>query len=296
MELNSLLQLFISGISLGAVYALIAVGFAIVYSIMKFSNFAHGGMISACAYIGFFFQRALNNPPFYVTVIFTALCGVAMALCIDTVAYRRIRKKQAPNLYYFLASITVAILIEQILSVFFGKNLYGYPAIFQSTTFNIGSFRFSSIDTLILVVSLVILGILLYVINKTKIGLAIRTVAISPATSRLMGINSNMVITTVFAIAGALAGISGVLLGAKYSVYPSLGPSMMIKGFIASVIGGLGSLGGAISAAIILGVVEIILTYWIGSLATPIALFGGMLIFLAIRPDGISGKFAKDKV
>ncbi len=291
------LQLLISGISLGSVYALIAVGFAIVFSILRFSNFAHGGMISACAFIGYFFQASFETPPpFYVTVLFTAVCGVVMALLIDTVAYRRIRKKQAPSLYYFLASITIAILIEQILSVFFGKNLYGYPQIFESTTFHIGSLRFSSIDTLILVVSLAILTILLLVINKTRIGLAIRAVAISPATSRLMGINSNVVIMTVFAIAGALAGISGVLLGTKYSVYPSLGASMMIKGFIASVIGGLGSLSGAIPAAIILGVVEIFLTYWLGSLATPIVLFGIMLVFLAVRPEGISGKFAKDKV
>lgn len=291
------LQLLISGISLGSVYALIAVGFAIVFSILRFSNFAHGGMISACAFIGYFFQASFETPPpFYVTVLFTAVCGIVMALLIDTVAYRRIRKKQAPSLYYFLASITIAILIEQILSVFFGKNLYGYPQIFESTTFHIGSLRFSSIDTLILVVSLAILTILLLVINKTRIGLAIRAVAISPATSRLMGINSNVVIITVFAIAGALAGISGVLLGTKYSVYPSLGASMMIKGFIASVIGGLGSLSGAIPAAIILGVVEIFLTYWLGSLATPIVLFGIMLVFLAVRPEGISGKFAKDKV
>ena len=171
-----------------------------------------------------------------------------------------------------------------------------YPAIFTSTTFNIGTFRVSSVDTLILVVSLAILAVLLFVINKTKIGLSIRTVAISPETSRLMGINSGVVIMTVFCIAGALAGISGVLLGAKFSVYPSLGPSMMIKGFIASVIGGLGSLGGAIIAAILLGIVEMYLTYWIGSLASPIVLFGGMLIFLAVRPEGISGRFAKDKV
>lgn len=290
-------QLFISGISLGSVYALIAVGFAIVFSILKFSNFAHGGMISACAYIGYFFLSAFETPPpFAVTVLFTTVCGVALALLVDFVAYRRIRRKQAPNIYYFLASITIAILIEQILSVFFGKNLYGYPAIFESTTFNIGNIRFSSVDTLILVVSLVILAVLLYVINGTKVGLAIRTVAISPSTSRLMGINSNVIIIVVFAIAGALAGISGVLLGMKYSVYPSLGPSMMIKGFIASVIGGLGSLGGAIVAAIALGIVEIFLTYWIGSLSAPIVLFGIMLVFLAVRPEGISGRFAKDKV
>lgn len=291
------LQLLISGISLGAVYALIAVGFAIVFSILRFSNFAHGGMISACAFIGYFFQAAFEEtPPFAVTVLFTACCGVVMALFIDTVAYRRIRKKKAPSLYYFLASITVAILIEQILSVFFGKNLYGYPAIFENTTFTLAGLRFSSMDTLIMIISLALLGLLLFIINKTRIGLAIRTVAINPEASRLMGINSSMIIIIVFAIAGALAGISGVLLGAKYSVYPSLGSSMMIKGFIASVIGGLGSLGGAIPAAILLGLFETILTYYFGSLSTPIFMFVIMLVFLAIRPEGISGKFATDKV
>lgn len=291
------LQLLISGISLGSVYALIAVGFAIVFSILKFSNFAHGGMISACAFIGYFFQASFEEtPPFFVTVLFATVCGVALALFIDAVAYRRIRIKQAPNLYYFLASITFAILIEQILNVFFGKNIYAFPAVFSSTTFYIGSLRFSSIDTLILVVSLAILAVLIFVINKTRIGLAIRAVAINPGTARLMGINSGVVIITVFSIAGALAGVSGVLLGAKYSVYPSLGATMMLKGFIASVIGGLGSLNGAIPAAILLGVVEMILTYYVGSLATPIFLFGIMLIFLVIRPEGIAGKFAKDKV
>lgn len=288
-------QLIVSGISLGAVYALIAVGFAIVFSILKFSNFAHGGMISACAFIGIYFQRAFN-PPFWVTVLFSTVCGIGMALLIDTVSYRRIRKKQAPNIYYFLSSITVAILIEQILSVFFGKNLYGYPPVFESTTFMLGGIRFSSMDTLLLVVSLVMLAALIFVIQKTKIGLAIRAVAISPSTSQLMGMHSDAIIITVFAIAGALAGVSGVLLGAKYSVYPSLGSSMMMKGFMASVIGGLGSLGGAITAAILLGVVEIILTYYFGALSIPIWLFVIVLVFLAVRPEGIAGRFAKDKV
>ena len=297
MGFNSILQLIISGISLGSVYALIAVGFAIVFSNMRFSNFAHGGMISACAYIGYFFQSATDTPqPFWLTLLFTTVCGVVMSLLIDTVAYSRIRKKQAPNLYYFLASITVAILIEQLLNIYFGRNSYAFAQIFKSTTFMMGSLRFSSLDTLILVVALAILGVLIFVINKTRIGLAIRTVSINPQASRLMGINSNVVITTVFAIAGALAGVSGVLLGAKYSVYPSLGQSMMIKGFIASVIGGLGSMGGAIGAAIILGLVEIFLTYWVGSLSTPIILFGAMLLFLVIRPEGLAGRFAKDKV
>lgn len=297
MNLQQLMQLLISGISLGSVYALIAVGFAIVFSILKFSNFAHGGMISACAYIGFYFQRAFDTtPPFIITVLFTSACGLILAVIIDTVAYRRIRSKGAPNIYYFLASITVAIMIQQILAVFYGKNLYAYPPIFSSTTFYIGSIRFSSIDTLIMGVSLAILAVLILLIEKSRIGLAIRAVAIDAKTSRLMGMNSNVIIMAVFIMAGLLAGVSGTLLGLKFSIYPSLGSSMMIKGFIASVIGGLGSLSGAIIAAILLGVVEILLTFFLDSLSTPIILFGIMLLFLFVRPEGISGKFATDKV
>lgn len=291
------LQLLISGISLGAVYALIAVGFAIVFSVLKFSNFAYGGMISACAYLGYYFQRSfLKTPPIYITILFSALCGMLLAFIIDFIAFRRLRAKQAPNIYYFLASVTLSILIVQILSVFYGKNLYAYPAIFESTTFFVGSIRFSTIDTLILIVSLAILALLIVLIDKTRIGLAIRAVAINPLTCRLMGIDSNFIIVAVLAIAGVLAGVSGVLLGLKYSVYPTLGSQMMLKGFIASVIGGLGSLSGAIIAAIILGIVEIFLTFYLGSLSTPIILFGVMLVFLALRPEGIAGRFAKDKV
>lgn len=290
-----MIQLFVSGISLGSVYALIAVGFAIVFSVLKFSNFAHGGMISACAFIGFFFQETFQTP-FYVTVLVTAVVGMLMALLIDTLGYRRIRKKKAPTLYYFLSSITFAIMIEQILSVYFGNNLHAFPPIFNETTFSVGSLRFSSVDTLIFGVSMVLIVVLILVIEKTKVGLAIRAVAINSDTARLMGINSSVIVTAIFVTAGILAGISGVLLGLKYSVYPTLGQQFMTKGFIASVIGGLGSLGGAIAAAFGLGIVEIFLTYYVGSVTTPIILFGIMLLFLFIRPEGISGRFAKDKV
>lgn len=291
------IQLLISGISLGAVYALVAVGFAVVFSVMKFSNFAHGGMISACAYAAFYFQRAFTPPPpIYITILFSAAFGVLLSLVIDTIAYRRLRTKQSPNIYYFLASITMSILIVNFLTIFYGKNLYAFPPIFSSTTFHIGSIRFSSMDTLILLISLGILAILVFFIDKTRVGLAIRSVAINPQVSKLMGINPDVTIMTVFAITSALAGISGVLLAMKLSVYPTLGSQMMIKGFVASVIGGLGSLSGAIIAAIFLGIFEIFLTFYLGSLSTPIVLFGAMLVFLAVRPSGIAGRFAQEKV
>ena len=291
------LQLLINGICLGAVYALIAVGFAIVFSVLKFSNFAHGGMISACAFLGYFFQASFETPPpIWVTIIFSSVSGVIFALFLDTIAYRSIRRNKSPNIYYFLASLTMSIIITSILNIFFSKNPLAYPALFSSTTFSVGSLKISKMDTMILAVSVVLLVALMLLINKTKIGLAIRAVAINPETSKIMGINSSLIIIMVFSIAGCLAGVSGVLLGCKYGVYPDLGQTMMIKGFIASVIGGLGSLGGAIIAAFALGIIEMIWTYMFGSLSTPVMTFVVMLLFLFIRPQGISGKFSKEKV
>ncbi|MCQ2412126.1 MAG: branched-chain amino acid ABC transporter permease [Sphaerochaetaceae bacterium] len=291
------LQLLINGICLGAVYALIAVGFAIVFSVLKFSNFAHGGMISACAFMGYFFQaRFKTAPPIWVTIIVTALCGVVFALFLDMIAYKSIRKHKSPNIYYFLASLTISIIITSILNVFFSKNPLAFPMIFKTTTFSVGSLKVSKMDTMILVISVVILVALMFLINKTKIGLAMRAVAINPDTSKLMGINSSLILVMIFSIAGSLAGVSGVLLGCKYGVYPDLGQTMMVKGFIASVIGGLGSLGGAIAAAFLLGIIEMFWTFLFGSLSTPVMTFVVMLLFLFVRPQGISGKFAKEKV
>lgn len=168
--------------------------------------------------------------------------------------------------------------------------------IFKTTTFSVGSLKVSKMDTMILVISVVILVALMFLINKTKIGLAMRAVAINPDTSKLMGINSSLILVMIFSIAGSLAGVSGVLLGCKYGVYPDLGQTMMVKGFIASVIGGLGSLGGAIAAAFLLGIIEMFWTFLFGSLSTPVMTFVVMLLFLFVRPQGISGKFAKEKV
>jgi len=290
------LQLIINGISIGAIYALIAVGFAVVFNIMRFSNFAHGGMISACAFISYFFQRAFDPPPpFYVTILFTAVVGMVIALLIDTLAYQRIRAKNSPKIYYFLMSLTFAILIEQILTVFYGTNLYGFPSVFENQTFSMGPIIIKTMNLVILVVSVVILVGLMLLINKTKIGLAIRAVAINADTSRLMGINSNVIVTTIFIIAGILAGVAGVFLGVQYGVHPSVGPSMMLKGFIASIIGGLGSLGGAIYAAIALGLIEIFLTFFFGATEATVILFAIMLGFLFIRPQGFAGKIIEDK-
>jgi branched-chain amino acid transport system permease protein len=254
-------------------------------------------MISASAYIAYFFQAAFpETPPLWLTIIFTSIASLVVALLLDTICYRNIRRKNSPTIYYFVASITFGILIEQILNVFYGKASYGFPRMFEKTSIQLLGAKVSTLDAVMLAISIGILAVLMVIIEKTKLGLAIRAVSIDSHTGRLMGINSGLVIVFTFALAGLLAGVSGTLLGMKYSVYPTLGSSMVVKGFIASTIGGLGSLPGAIIAAILLGIVEMIAVYNLGSSVTPVLLFGIMLFFLFVRPQGISGKFAQDKV
>lgn len=291
------IQLLINGISLGAIYAIIAVGFALIFSILRFSNFAHGAIISATAYIAYFFQNSFDPaPPLVVTTIVSALAGMVIILLVDTIGFRNIRKNLSPRIYFFVASITIAIMIEEILSVFFGKNFFGFPSIFEKTTFEFMGITFATMDIIVLAISAGLLVVLMLIINKTRLGLAIRTVAIDVVTSKLMGVNTDVIIIFSFALAGLLAGVSGVFLGIKYSVYPSLGSSIIVKGFMASVIGGLGSLTGAIIAATVLGVVEMLLIYNFGSTITPALLLIVVLVFLFVRPQGILGRIVQDKV
>ncbi|MCF0238650.1 MAG: branched-chain amino acid ABC transporter permease, partial [Sphaerochaetaceae bacterium] len=174
------LQLLINSVCLGAVYALVAVGFAIVFSVLRFSNFAHGGMISACAFIGYFFQASFEKaPPIWVTILVTSVFGILFALVLDRLAYKSIRKNKSPNIYYFLSSLTISIIITSVLNIFFSKNPLAYPMLFKTTTFSIGKLNVSKMDTMILIVSVTILAILMFVINKTKIGLAMRAVSIN---------------------------------------------------------------------------------------------------------------------
>ncbi len=296
MGIKLIIQLLVNGISLGAVYAIVAVGFALIFSVLKFSNFAHGGTISATAYLAFFFQRMFNPaPPLWVTVIFAAAAGAAISWALDSIGYRSIRRRESPLIYYFVSSITFGILIENALSVFFGKNFFAFPNIFEKTTVELGGISFSKMDMVVLAVSIVLLALLMLLINKTRIGLAIRAVAQDSRTAKLMGINSGVIITLSFLIAGALAGVSGVFMGVKYTIYPTLGSSIIFKAFIASVIGGLGSLSGAIIGAFGLGILEMLLVFFFGSSITPALIFAIVLIFLFIRPQGISGKLLQDK-
>ena len=290
-----LIQQLINGISLGAVYALIAVGFALVFNILKFSNFSHGGVLTVTAYIGYLIASKFHTNIWW-TLFLTALAGGVLALCIEFIGFKRLRKKKSPVIFYFVSSITVGILLENLITIFFSSNFYSYPRFFKKSVLEFAGVNIAVTDFLMLVISFGALGILMLVLYKTKIGVAIRGLSMDPDTTSLMGINVNLVVAATFFASGFLGGLSGVFLGINYTLYPQIG-KLIVKGFIASVLGGLGNIFGAVVGAVLLGVLEVLLVSigFIGSGLSPVVVFLVTMAFLIIRPQGIAGMIIHEK-
>lgn len=289
-------QALINGLSLGAVYAIIAVGFALVFNILKFSNFSHGGVLVVTAYVGYLIQSTFSLN-FFWTLIATAVFGGLLALGIEFVAFRRPRKKKANVMLYFVSSITMGMLLENIIAIAFGSAFVSYPLFFEKSFFRVGNIVFIVTDLLMLGISLVSLTLLMVVLFKTRLGIAIRALSMDADTTSLMGANVTLIIMATFFASGVMGGIGGMFLGINYTLYPSLG-KLVVKGFIASVIGGLGSINGAVIGAFLLGLLEVLLIWidGIGAGWAPVVVFLVMIAFLIIRPQGIAGRITREKV
>lgn len=292
-------QQLMNGISLGSVYALIAVGFALIFNILKFSNFSHGGLMTLTAYIGYvgarFFSARLHSTALLIATLLTAaIAGALVAIGVERVAFRRLRQSNSAVIYYFISSITMGILMENLVTIFASSNFYSYPKFIEQSLVTFLGLTIAVSDLLMLTISSAALGLLLLVIYRTKLGLAIRALSFDVRTANLMGMDSNKVVMATFAASGILGGISGVFLGINYTLYPQLG-QLITKGFIASVIGGLGSITGAMLGALLLGTLEVTLISIVGAGITPAYVFVIMLLFLLFRPQGISGKIVQEK-
>lgn len=290
-----LAQLFLNGISLGAVYAMIAVGFALVFNILKFSNFSQGGVLTVTAYIGFLITGRLGTS-FLPTLLLTAAAGGVVAMIVERIAFRRLRNKRSPVILYFVSSITMGMLLENLIVVGFSSNFYSYPKFFETTVVRFAGLTAATTDLLMLGTAVAALLALMFVLYRTRLGVAVRALSMDGPTTSLMGVDVNLVIAATFFIVGALGGTAGVFLGINYTLYPQLG-QMIVKGFIASVIGGLGNLAGAVVGALLLGLLEVGLTSidGIGSGLAPVVVFVITLVFLILRPQGIAGKIIQEK-
>ncbi|RRD63416.1 branched-chain amino acid ABC transporter permease [Fretibacterium sp. OH1220_COT-178] len=294
--LSTLFQQIINGLSLGSVYALIAVGYSLVYSILLFSNFAHGGFLVVGGYACYY----LLTQSGYGIVLASAgavLASGVVAVLTERLAYKPIRERTSTTLYLLIASMGVSIVIENIFVIVVGGRFRALPQdTFPSGVFSLGSgVTVNASDILSLAVAVIFLGALQLFLSRTRWGLAIRAAACDLRTAGLMGVNVSLLIGIVFFVAGLLAAVGGIFLSAKYSIYPQLG-NITIKAFIAAVIGGLGSLPGAVLGSLLLGLAEMLTAGFISSQMRDIVVFSMLVAMLLVRPAGFFGKRVGDKI
>lgn len=287
------MQYVISIISVGSVYALISVGFALVYGVLQLSNFSHGAVMASGAFIAYTLVRSGVN--WVLALLVTAVLCAALSSIIEFLALRRIRNNEGDSIYMFVSSVTVLMVINSILDIIFGSSVRAFPKIFDVAIVELFGYNFPKINIMIISVCAFLLIILSWFLIRTKAGISIRAAAADQTVCRLMGINTNLTISFVFALSGALAGIGGVFLGISYSVCPTMS-SLISKAFMATVIGGLGSLLGAVIGAYILAALEVLTQLYAGWAWVSIACFTLTVLFLLLKPSGILGEKIDTKV
>jgi branched-chain amino acid transport system permease protein len=289
MTVELFFQQLINAISLGSLYALLALGLAIVYGVLKVLNFAHGSLVAVTGYIMWLISMELELP-FAVAIVAGILGATGVSILTERVAFRPLRgSKYAVML---ISSFAVAIIIENLIRLLIDPRPKGMriPPVFDKVI-RIGAFRIGSLSIITLVISLVVMGLLLYFLLRTRWGLALRAAAVDFDVTRLVGVPANRIISLAFAIAGLLAGIAAALWVIRVGgIAPTMGLVPIIKAFVANVIGGLGSLPGAVVGGLILGFFDIFLKAFLPPGVRPYVeaiSLAAVVVILYFRPQGI---------
>ena len=291
----SFLQFLISGISLGSIYALIALGYTMVYGIAKMLNFAHGDVIMIGAYVAYVSISTLNLSPFFAVLIAVVTCTL-LGILIERVAYKPLRNSSP--LTVLITAIGVSYFLQNIALLIFGSKAVNFTSVVSLPAFEIVPGLTVTGETAVTIaVSVVIMAALMIFINHTKAGQAMLAVSEDRGAAQLMGVNVNGTISLTFAIGSALAAIAAVLLCSSYPVLsPYTGAMPGIKAFVAAVFGGIGSIPGAMIGGILLGVIENLSKAYISSQMSDAIVFLILIIVLLVKPTGILGKKINEKV
>jgi branched-chain amino acid transport system permease protein len=295
------LQQLVNGIAWGSIYALIALGYTMVYGVLRLINFAHGDVYMVGAYAGLFAARWLRaglEPSLYKAVLVLAF---AMAVCaalgmiIERAAYRPVRRQ--PRLTSLITAIGVSLLLENLGMVLFGARPRAFPEIIPSRRVAMGSIVIGSHQLLVLAVSLALMALLQLVVHRTKAGKAMRAVSFSTDAARLMGIATDRIIAFTFAIGSALAAAAGVLVGLYLPrVDPLMGLIPGIKAFVAAVLGGIGNIPGAMVGGLVMGIAETMVVAYLAPTYRDAIAFALLILILLFKPSGLLGKREVEKV
>ena len=288
------LSYLINGISLGSVYALIALGYTMVYGIAKMLNFAHGDIIMVGAYAVIVAVMQLSLPPVIAILISIIVCAV-LGVVIERLAYKPLR--QAQPLTVLITAIGVSYLLQNVALLIFGSEQKAFPTILKLPAIKLGQVTIDGITLVTLGVTAIIMIALTLFINKTKLGKAMRAVSEDKEAAGLMGISTNRTITITFAIGSALAAVASIFYGATYVyIKPTTGAMPGIKAFTAAVFGGIGSIPGAMLGGVLLGLIEQFSKTYISTLWADAIVFGVLVLVLVVKPTGLLGKQMSEKV
>lgn len=289
------LSYLISGLSLGSVYAIIALGYTMVYGIAKMLNFAHGDVIMIGGYVSFLAMTNLHMPNWLAILLAIVVCTV-LGIIIEGLAYRPLR--QASSLAVLITAIGVSFFLQNAAQLLWGANPISYNSVITGTiSFGGGQLNVSVISLVTIAVCIVIMICLSIFISKSKMGKAMRACSEDKGAAQLMGINVNLTISVTFAIGSALAAIAGVLLCSSYpQLMPTTGSMPGIKAFTAAVFGGIGSVPGAFIGGLLLGIIESFAKAYISTQLANTIVFAVLIIVLLVRPVGLLGKKITEKV
>ncbi|MEG0704197.1 MAG: branched-chain amino acid ABC transporter permease [Carnobacterium sp.] len=292
--MENFIQQLINGLSLGSIYALIALGYTMVYGIIKLINFAHGEVYMVGSYVGYTVIRNFNLgliPALLFSMVFCAILGVV----VERVAYKPLRK--ATRVAALITAIGVSFLLQYIVLFIMGPEVNAFPETLQNKSYSLGGITIDEQQITIFVVTIVLMLALQFIVKKTKMGKAMRAVSVDADAAKLMGINVDNTISFTFALGSALAGAAGVLVGIYYnSISPMMGTAPGLKAFIAAVLGGIGLIPGAMFGGFTIGIIETLISGYGNSMIKDAVVYGILIVILIVKPSGLLGKNTKEKV
>ena len=287
-------QQLVNGLSIGSIYALIALGYTMVYGIIKLINFAHGDIYMLGAYVGFISIAQLHLGFFPALLLAMVVCGV-LGVIIERIAYKPLRN--ATRIAALITAIGVSYFLEYSTQKIMGPVVKTYPSVLSNQTFHVFGIQIQMQQIYILAITIILMLALQFIVRKTKIGRSMRAVSVDADAAKLMGINVDATISYTFAIGSALAGAGGVLVGMYYNtINPLMGMVPGIKAFVAAVFGGIGIIPGAMFGGFFIGIVEALVTAYGSSLYKDAVVYAILILILIIKPAGLLGKNVKEKV
>lgn len=310
MFFETFFQNLLNALQWGSFYALIALGYTMVYGVLLLINFAHGDIFMMGAYIGFFIASFLLAqyavalpfalPPtaiFFLTLLFSMIFTALLGVTIERVAYRPLRRKGASRLYVVITALMCGLLLENGNLLFLGASRRNFPELLDKTIYTFGGVTFSNIKIMVVIVTILVFLLLETIVRKTKLGMAMRAISYDRMAVPLMGIPLDTVIAFTFVLGSSMAAVAGVLYATAYPVLdPYMGALVGWKAFIAAVLGGIGEIRGAFVGGFILGFVEIFVAAFFPSTFRDLLAFSILLIFLCIKPTGLFGVARATKI